>query len=138
MSLLNVFDIAGSAMSAQTIRMNVTASNMANVDSVSSSTGQTYRARHPVFETVYSDMMRDNSISSGVRVAGIIESQKELRKEYAPQHPVADEEGYIYFPNVNPIEEMTNMISASRTYQNNVEIINASKQMLMRTLSIGQ
>lgn len=138
MSLLNVFNIAGSAMSAQTIRMNVTASNMANVDSVSSSTGQTYRARHPVFETVYSDFMNGNSISSGVRVAGIIESQNELRKQYSPQHPAADEEGYIYLPNVNPIEEMSNMISASRTYQNNVEIINASKQMLMRTLSIGQ
>ena len=138
MSLLNIFDIAGSAMSAQTVRMNVTASNMANVDSVSSSTGQTYRARHPVFETVYSDMMGDNSISRGVRVAGIIESQKELRKEYIPEHPAADEDGFVYFPNVNPIEEMTNMISASRTYQNNVEIINASKQMLMRTLSMGQ
>ena len=138
MSLLNIFDIAGSAMSAQTVRMNVTASNMANVDSVSSSTGQTYRARHPVFETVYSDMMGDNSISRGVRVAGIIESQKELRKEYIPEHPAADEDGFVYFPNVNPIEEMTNMISASRTYQNNVEIINASKQMLMRTLSMDQ
>ncbi len=138
MSLLNVFDIAGSAMSAQTIRMNVTASNMANVDSVSSSTGETYRARHPIFETVYSDTMKNKSISSGVRVTGIIESQKELRKEYRPEHPSADDDGYIYFPNVNAIEEMTNMISASRTYQNNVEIINASKQMLMRTLSIGQ
>lgn len=138
MSLLNVFDIAGSALSAQTVRMNVTASNMANVDSVSSSINKTYRARHPVFETVYSDFMRDNSISNGVRVTGIIESQKQLRKEYAPQHPAADKDGYIFYPNVNPIEEMTNMISASRTYQNNVEIINASKQMLMQTLRIGQ
>ena len=138
MSLLNVFDIAGSALSAQSVRMNVTASNMANADSVSSSIGQTYRARHPVFETVYADTFRDNSISSGVRVAGIIESQKQLRKEYIPHHPAADENGYVFFPNVNPIEEMTNMISASRTYQNNVEIINASKHMLMQTLGIGQ
>lgn len=138
MSLLNVFDIAGSAMSAQTIRMNVTASNMANLESVSSSTGETYRARHPVFETVYSDVMKGNSISNGVRVAGIIESQAPLRKEFQPQHPKADEEGYVFYPNVNSIAEMTNMISASRTYQNNVEIINASKQMLLRTLSIGQ
>ncbi len=138
MSLLNVFDIAGSAMSAQTIRMNVTASNMANLDAVSSSTGETYRARHPVFETVYSDNMRDGSISNGVRVAGIIESQKPLRKEYQPAHPKADEKGYVFYPNVNSIEEMTNMISATRTFQNNVEIINASKQMLLRTLSIGQ
>ncbi len=138
MSLLSIFDIAGSAMSAQTVRMNTTASNMANMDAVSSSTGETYRARHPVFETVYSDFMRDDSISNGVRVAGIIESQAPLREEYRPEHPKADENGYIFYPNVNSIEEMTNMISASRTYQNNVEIINASKQMLLRTLSIGQ
>ena len=138
MSLLNVFEIAGSAMSAQTVRMNTTASNMANMNSVSSSTNETYKARHPVFETMYTDHMRSNAISSGVRVAGIVESQAPLRKEYQPQHPKADEQGYIFYPNVNSMEEMANMISASRTYQNNVEIINASKQMLMRTLSIGQ
>jgi flagellar basal-body rod protein FlgC len=138
MSLLNVFDIAGSAMSAQTVRMNITASNMANLESVSSSTGETYRARHPVFETVYSDHMRRDSISSGVRVTGVIESQAPLRKEYRPEHPKSDDDGYIFYPNVNSIEEMTNMMSATRTYQNNVEIINASKQMLLRTLSIGQ
>ncbi|MBL1140459.1 MAG: flagellar basal body rod protein FlgC [Proteobacteria bacterium] len=137
MSLLNVFEIAGSAMSAQTVRMNVTASNMANLDAVSSSDGETYRARHPVFETVYSDSMK-SGLSNGVRVAGIIESQSPLRKEYLPQHPKADEDGYIFYPNVNSIQEMTNMISATRTFQNNVEIINASKQMLLRTLSIGQ
>jgi flagellar basal-body rod protein FlgC len=138
MSLLNIFDIAGSAMAAQTVRMNVTASNMANLESVSSSTGETYRARHPVFETMYDDNMRKDSISSGVRVAGIVESQSPLREEYRPEHPKANEDGYIYFPNVNSIEEMTNMMSASRTFQNNVEIINASKQMLLRTLSMGQ
>lgn len=137
MSLFNVFEIAGSAMSAQTVRMNVTASNMANLDAVSSSDGETYRARQPVFETLYSDSMK-NGLSNGVRVAGIIESQSPLRKEYQPQHPKADENGYVFFPNVNSIEEMTNMISATRTFQNNVEIINASKQMLLRTLSMGQ
>ena len=138
MSLLNIFDIAGSAMSAQTVRMNVTASNMANLESVSSSTGETYRARHPVFETVYSNTLGDSSVSRGVRVSGIIESQAPLRKEYRPEHPKANENGYIFYPNVNSIEEMTNMMSASRTFQNNVEIINASKQMLMNTLRIGQ
>jgi len=121
MSLLNIFDIAGSALTAQTIRMNTTASNMANLDAVSSSTGETYRARHPVFETVYANNIRDGSISSGVRVTGIIESQAPLRKEYRPQHPKADEDGYVYYPNVNSIEEMTNMISATRTFQNNVD-----------------
>ena len=137
MSLLNIFEIAGSAMSAQTVRMNTTASNMANLDAVSSSTGETYRARHPVFETVYNDTFRDG-ISNGVRVAGIIESQKQLRQEYRPEHPMANEQGYVFYPNVNSIEEMTNMISATRTFQNNVEIINASKQMLLQTLNIGQ
>ena len=137
MSLFSVFEIAGSAMSAQTIRMNVTASNMANVDAVSSSEGDTYRARHPVFETVFSDFMKD-ALSNGVRVSGIIESESPLRKEYLPQHPKADDQGYIFYPNVNSIEEMANMMSATRTFQNNVEIINASKQMLLRTLSIGQ
>ena len=137
MSLLNIFEIAGSAMSAQTVRMNTTASNMANFDAVSSSTGETYRARHPVFETVYNDTFRDG-ISNGVRVAGIIESQKQLRQEYRPEHPMANEQGYVFYPNVNSIEEMTNMISATRTFQNNVEIINASKQMLLQKLNIGQ
>ena len=96
MSLFNVFEIAGSAMSAQTVRMNVTASNMANLDAVSSSDGETYRARHPVFETLYSDSM-NNGLSNGVRVAGIIESPAPLRKEYQPQHPKADEDGYVFF-----------------------------------------
>ncbi|MEM7027320.1 MAG: flagellar basal body rod protein FlgC [Pseudomonadota bacterium] len=137
MSLFNVFDIAGTAMTAQSVRMNVTASNMANADSVSSSTGQTYRARQPIFEAVFNDLV-DNNISNGVRVTGVVESQSELRKEYQPAHPQADGEGYIYYPNVNPIEEMTNMISASRSYQNSVEVINASKQMLLQTLRIGQ
>ncbi len=137
MSLFNVFEIAGSAMSAQSVRMNVTASNMANAQSISSSTGETYRARHPIFQTVFNDSM-DRSISKGVRVAGIVESQAQLRTEYQPAHPMADEDGFIYYPNVNPIEEMTNMISASRSFQNNVEIVNASKQMLLRTLSMGQ
>lgn len=137
MSLFNIFDIAGSALTAQTIRLNVTASNMANLESVSSSTGRTYRARHPIFETIYSDSMK-NGMSSGVRVIGIMESQAPLRQEYRPEHPKSDKDGYVYYPNVNSIEEMTNMMSASRTFQNNVEIINASKQMLMRTLSIGQ
>lgn len=137
MSLFNVFDIAGSAMTAQSVRMNVTATNMANANSVSSSTGSTYRSRHPVFETIFSDVM-DGNVSKGVRVSGIIESQAELRKEYSPAHPQADGDGYVYYPNVNPIEEMTNMISASRSYQNNVEIINSSKQMLLQTLRMGQ
>lgn len=138
MPLLNVFDIAGSAMSAQSIRLNVTASNMANIDSIGSSMDEAYRARYPVFETVFNNVMQANSVNAGVRVAGIVESQAPPKMEYQPDHPNANEEGYIFRSNVNVMEEMANMVSASRAYQNNVEIINASKQMLTRTLSLGQ
>lgn len=138
MPLLNVFDIAGSAMSAQSIRLNVTASNMANIDSIGSSMDEAYRARYPVFETVFNNVMQANSVNAGVRVAGIVESQAPLKMEYQPDHPNANEEGYIFRSNVNVMEEMANMVSASRAYQNNVEIINASKQMLTKTLSLGQ
>ena len=138
MALLNVFDIAGSALSAQSVRLNVTASNLANINSISSSTEQTYRARQPIFQTMYNNFMRSSASSVGVKVSGIVESQEPLRKEYKPEHPYADEDGYIYMPNVNAIEEMANMISAQRAYQNNVEIINASKEMMMMTLRLGQ
>lgn len=138
MALLNVFDIAGSALSAQSVRLNVTASNLANVNSISSSSGSTYRARQPVFQTIYDGLMKSDASVIGVRVTDIVESQAALRQEYRPNHPYANEEGYVYFPNVNAIEEMANMISASRSYQNNVEVINASKEMLLRTLNIGQ
>ncbi len=137
MALMDVFDIAGSAMSAQAVRLNVTASNLANVDSVGSSAEQTYRARQPVFETVMRGFMGGDQ-SVGVRVSKIVESQAPLRQQYQPEHPNANEQGYVYLPNVNAMEEMANMISASRAYQNNVEIVNASKEMLLRTLSLGQ
>ncbi|MBT8445506.1 MAG: flagellar basal body rod protein FlgC [Gammaproteobacteria bacterium] len=138
MDLFQVFDIAGSAMSAQTTRMNVTASNMANADSLASSSGETYRARHPVFVSALSGQMGRAQGAAGVRVAGVVESDAPLRREYRPDHPLSDAEGYVYAPNVNVVEEMANMISASRSYQTNVEVINASKQMLLRTLQMGQ
>jgi flagellar basal-body rod protein FlgC len=137
MALMDVFNIAGSAMSAQTVRMNVTASNLANVDSVGSSPEQTYRARQPIFESVMGNVMDDGQ-SVAVRVSQIVESQAVLRQQYQPAHPNANEQGYVYLSNVDPMEEMANMISASRAYQNNVEIVNTSKEMLMRTLSLGQ
>ena len=137
MSLFRIFDIAGSGMSAQTLRLNTTASNISNAQSVSSSVNETYRARHPIFTANFSDIL-DDETSVGVKVDGIVESQAPLRKEYEPNHPMADSEGYIYYPNVNPVEEMANMISASRSYQSNVEILNTSKQMLLKTLSLGE
>ncbi len=133
MSLLRVFDVAGTAMMAQSVRLNVTTSNLANAETVSASTEQTYRARHPVFSTLLM-----GEASTGVRVRAIVESDAELRKRYAPDHPLADDQGYIYLPNVNVVEEMANMISASRSYQNSVEVMNTSKQMLMATLRLGQ
>ena len=138
MSLFNIFDVAGSALNAQTLRLNTTSSNMANANSASSSTDETYKARQPVFATMMSDEFEDENGSVGVQVLGIIEKQEPARAEYNPGHPLANEEGYVYMPNVNVIEEMANMISASRSYQTNVEVMNTAKQMLMRTLSLGQ
>ena len=140
MSLYNIFDIAGSGMSAQTTWLNLVASNMANADTVSSSTGETYRARQPVFAAVLQNEISNNQqpAAKGVRVAGVIESQAPLREEYAPQHPMANEEGYIFKPNVNIVDEMANMMSASQSYKNNVEMLNTAKQLLQQTLKIGQ
>lgn len=144
MSLANIFHIAGSAMSAQTIRLNTTASNMANADSVSSSVGETYRARKPVFALQEPSLQQATSIDAGlipgqgVQVKGIVESQAPLRTEYNPSHPLADEEGYVHYPNVNVVEEMADMISASRSFQINAEIMNTAKQMVQRALTLGQ
>lgn len=139
MSLFKVFDIAGSALTAQSVRLNTTASNMANADTVSSSIGKTYRARQPVFATVMDELGgADAPESGGVAVRGIVESGAPLRREHRPDHPMADADGYIYYPNVNTVEEMANMIEASRSYQTNIEVINASKQMLLRTIALGQ
>ncbi|WKE66708.1 flagellar basal body rod protein FlgC [Gallaecimonas kandeliae] len=138
MSLYRIFDIAGSAMSAQSVRLNTTASNLANADSVSSSAGTTYRARQPVFAAALSEAQADQQQGVGVKVLGVVESQKPLVKEYHPDHPMADKDGFIYKPNVNVVEEMTNMISASRSYQTNVQVADTAKQMLARTLQLGQ
>lgn len=136
MSLFSVFDISGSAMYAQSVRLNATASNMANAESASSSTATTYRSRQPVFATQLAAAENESEVA-GVDVLGIVESKAPLRREYRPDHPMADQNGYVNMPNVNQIEEMANMISASRSYQSNVEVLNTSKQMLMRTLALG-
>ncbi len=138
MSLFNVFSISGTGMSAQSVRLNTTASNIANADSVSSSVDETYRARHPVFAAEMQKAAAGQNESVGVQVLGVVESNKPLNVEYAPDHPMADGEGYIYKPNVNVIEEMTNMISASRSYQTNVQLAESAKNMLNKTLTLGQ
>lgn len=137
MSLFNVFDISGSALNAQSVRLNTTSSNMANADSASSSIETTYRARQPVFSVLMADQF-DSSQGVGVQVLGIVEKDEPLRQEYNPGHPLANEEGYVFMPNVNVVEEMTNMISASRSFQTNVEVMNTAKQMMLRALSLGQ
>ena len=139
MGAFNIFDITGSGMTAQSLRMNTTASNIANANSVSSSIDQTYRGRHPVFAAELSQAKRlQGDASVGVKVLGIVESDAPLNVEYAPNHPMADENGYIYKPNINIMEEMANMISASRSYDTNVQTADAAKQMVMRTLRLGQ
>ncbi|MFT6389077.1 MAG: flagellar basal-body rod protein FlgC [Cellvibrionaceae bacterium] len=142
MSLTNIFSIAGSGMNAQSVRLNTTASNLANADAASSSIDETYRGRHPIFSALNNDIlnlgMKGNGVNIGVEVTGIVESDAPLQPRYEPHHPLADEEGYVYYPNVNVVEEMTNMISASRSFQMNVEVMNSAKQMMQRVLTIGQ
>ncbi|MBC3955129.1 flagellar basal-body rod protein FlgC [Pseudomonas asturiensis] len=146
MSLANVFNIAGSAMSAQTTRLNTTASNIANAETVSSSMDQTYRARHPVFATVMQNQQStggslfqdQGEAGQGVQVNGIIEDSSNLEARYEPNHPSADKNGYVYYPNVNVVEEMADMISASRSFQTNAEIMNTAKSMMQKVLTLGQ
>lgn len=131
---MNIFNLAASAMSAQSQRMNVTASNLANADSVAGPDGQPYRARQVVFEVASGDAEE----VGGVRVAEVVEDQSPLRTMFDPKNPRANPEGYVTLPNVNVVEEMTNMISASRSYQANVEVLNTAKALMVKTLSIGQ
>jgi len=129
-----IFNIAGQAMTAQSMRLNAVASNLANAESTVSSTGQTYRAKQVVFTPV---PIAGEAVQ-GVRVAQVVEDKSPLRRAYDPKHPAADEQGFVSFPNVNVVDEMVNMISASRSFQTSVELMNTAKQLALRTLSIGQ
>jgi flagellar basal-body rod protein FlgC len=137
MALFNVFDIAGSAMTAQSMRLNVVASNMANADSVSGSDGQPYRAKQVVFQARPVNASSPGGVN-GVVVARVVDDPSPMKLVYDPGNPHANAEGYVTMPNVNVVEEMTNMISASRSYQANVEMMNTAKTMIQRTLAIGQ
>lgn len=131
---MNIFNVAGSAMTAQSQRMNVTASNLANAESVAGPDGMPYRAKQVVFEVAGSG----GSDIGGVRVAGVVEAPSPARLVFDPKSPHANAEGYVAMPNVNVVEEMTNMISASRSYQANVEVLNTAKTLMVKTLTIGQ
>ena len=133
-SLLKIFDVAASAMTAQSQRLNVVASNLANADSASGPDGQAYKAKQVVFSTQNMGGPED----AWVRVTGVIEDPSPMKRLYEPSHPLADASGYVTMPNVNVVEEMVNMISASRAYQNNVEAMNTAKTLLAKTLTIGQ
>ena len=134
MSLFNVFNISGSAMSAQSQRLNAVASNLANADSATSANGKPYKAK----QVVFSALPTASPDASGVKVLKVTEDASPGRVLYDPKHPLANDNGYVTMPNVNVTEEMVNMISASRAYQNNVETMNAAKSMLLKTLTIGQ
>ena len=137
MSLSNVFDIAGSAMNAQSVRLNVTASNLANAGSVHGDPTRVYRARQPVFSAFDATLARQNG-TSGVRLSGVVVSEAPLGVEHRPDHPDANEDGNVYVSNVKTVEEMVNMLSASRSYQNNIELMNTTKELLLQTLSLGR
>lgn len=136
MSMLNVFNISASALTAQSMRLNTTASNLANADSVIAEDGQPYRAKQVVFAARQLPNAGEGSV--GVKVNQIVESAAPMRMVYEPHNPVANAEGYVEMPNVNVVEEMVNMISASRSYQNNVEVMSTARTLLQRTLQIGQ
>jgi flagellar basal-body rod protein FlgC len=140
MSMFRIFDVAGSAVSAQSQRLNVVASNLANADTVAGPDGKAYKARQVVFQT---ELMGAGGTlgpesSAGVRVSTVREDQSAGRRVHDPKHPAADAEGYVTFSNVSAVEEMVNMISASRSYQNNVEVMNTAKNLLLKTLQMGQ
>ncbi|WNN54712.1 flagellar basal body rod protein FlgC (plasmid) [Hafnia alvei] len=134
MSLFSIFDISGSAMSAQSKRLNVSASNMANADSVAGPDGQPYRAKQVVFEV---DAAAGQEIG-GVRVSDVIESEAPFRQIYDPGNPFADDSGYVRMPNVDVVGEMVNTLSASSSYQANVEVMNTAKTLMLKTLTLGQ
>lgn len=145
MAISNIFDISGTALTAQSLRLNTTASNLANAQSAASSNDIVYRGRHPVFAALQKsidgfgfDDGFEEEAAVGVKVLGIVESDAPLRLNYEPHHPLADEDGYVMYPNVDVVEEMANMISASRSFQMNVEVMNSAKQMLQRVLTLGQ
>ena len=134
MSLFNIFNIAGSGMTAQSQRLNVVASNLANAESTTGPDCKPYHAK----QVVFSATSISGQSGQGVKVDAVLEDSSPMKVVYDPKHPMADEKGYVTLPNVNPVDEMVNMISASRSYQNNVDVMNTSKALLLKTLTIGQ
>jgi flagellar basal-body rod protein FlgC len=138
MSLFSVFNVSGSALNAQTIRLNTTASNLANAESEDGDPTKVYRGRHPVFQALIDTSDPDvDGAAAGVKVLGVVESTTAPTQRYQPDNPKANKDGYVYSSNVNTIEEMTNMISANRSFATNVEAINTARDLLLKTISMG-
>jgi len=137
MSMLTALKISSSAMTAQMVRMNTTASNLANMDVVGTTADEAYKAKKPIFQTVMENYTKNN-FEASVQVNGIHVSDRANTKRYDPQNPAASEDGYVFMSNVNSIEEMVDMTNASRSYQTNVEVMNATKKMMMATLQLGK
>lgn len=138
MATFDIFQIAGSAMNAQSVRLNTIASNVSNADSVSSTPEGAYKARHAIFAAMLKESVAGQGGAGGVKVKEIMESDAAPIVRHDPNHPMADEQGNVYMPNVNVVEEMANMIAASRSYQNNIEVFNTTKQLMQRTISFGK
>ena len=138
MSMLSIFNVSGSAASAQSQRLNVVASNLANADTVAGPDGSAYKARQVTFQTQLMGATANDPTAAGVRVSTVSEDQSPGRRVHDPSNPSADAEGYVTYSNVNAVEEMVNMISASRSYQNNIEVMNTAKSLLLKTLQMGQ
>jgi len=140
MSMFQIFNVSGSAVSAQSQRLNVVASNLANADTVAGPDGQAYKARQVTFQTQLLGQTGQigDAATAGVKVSNISEDQTPGRRVHDPKHPQADADGYVTYSNVNAVEEMVNMISASRSYQNNIEVMNTAKTLLLKTLQMGQ
>ena len=138
MSMFRIFDVAGSAVSAQSQRLNVVASNLANADTVAGPDGAAYKARQVIFQTRLMGAMGERDVNAGVTVSTVTEDQTPGRRVHDPKHPSADADGYVTYSNVNPVEEMVNMISASRSYQNSIEVMNTARSLLLKTLQVGQ
>jgi len=138
MGMMNIFNVSGSAASAQSQRLNVVASNLANADTVAGPDGQAFKARQVTFQTQLMGEIANDPTAAGVRVSNVSEDQTPGRRVHDPKHPGADVDGYVTYSNVNAVEEMVNMISASRSYQNNIEVMNTAKSLLLKTLQMGQ
>jgi len=138
MSVFKVFDVAGSAMSAQMLRLNTVASNLANAETVSATEEDVYQARHPVFESILQEAGNSNDEVATVKVREVMQEETAAIPHYRPNHPLANQQGYVFSPNIDAVAEMADMISASRSYQNNVEVLSTTRELLLRTLQLGQ